>query len=330
MWHVLHLVVRPIEAALGFFCILTAIVLYPNEEGRIQSKFEDFWIIMDDFKNLALSKHIAFLTRIAELETRILDRIFGSKLFSPQTVGVSLAVSLMAFAVYGMYDNVTNGVEGDSDYIFVAIYFFLALSLGIACIRIRRQRVVRIVVAVVLLILLLAPLLVLMDPQSNSEEVWTDAFMIYGVMLIGFICDILFAVATRQLVRFLQHFRQTFGIIFILLLNLFLAILLVCPLYIFRNLDVSYGNPTASVLYFAALSNAPDMLLALVFEILAVTLLVHRLLWPLLTRTLFKMADIGTKGRRAILTAVGFALLAAGLSGRVPELVQKLVETLRG
>ncbi len=68
----------------------------------------------------------------------------------------------------------------------------------------------------------------------------------------------------------------------------------------------------------------------MLFVLLALVLLIHRAIWPLLTRTLFRMADIGTKGRRAILTTVGLALLAAGISGKVPELVQKLIEKLGG
>jgi hypothetical protein len=51
-------------------------------------------------------------------------------------------------------------------------------------------------------------------------------------------------------------------------------------------------------------SNMFDIVLALLFVLLAVMLLIHRLLWPLLTRTLFRMQDIGTKGRRAILATI--------------------------
>jgi hypothetical protein len=57
MWHVLHLIARPIEALLGVFCVLTAIVLYPDEEGKLQSRFEDFWVSVDDYKLAALSQH---------------------------------------------------------------------------------------------------------------------------------------------------------------------------------------------------------------------------------------------------------------------------------
>jgi hypothetical protein len=37
MWHLLHLIARPIEALLGVFCALSAIMLYPGEEGKRES-----------------------------------------------------------------------------------------------------------------------------------------------------------------------------------------------------------------------------------------------------------------------------------------------------
>jgi hypothetical protein len=62
-----------------------------------------------------------------------------------------------------------------------------------------------------------------------------------------------------------------------------------------------------------------------------VLLLIHRLLWPLLTRTLFRRADIGTKGRQAILTAVGLALFGASVfGGRFPDLLKDLVKIFGG
>jgi hypothetical protein len=102
MWHILHLIARPIEALVVVFCVLSAIVLYPNEEVKIQSKFEDFWIRVDDFQNLALTRHAAFMTGIAKLETRFLDRVFGNRLISIRALGVSFCFSLGTIALTAM------------------------------------------------------------------------------------------------------------------------------------------------------------------------------------------------------------------------------------
>ena len=67
MWLMVHLIARPIELLLGVFCVLSAIVLYPDEEGKLQKQFEDFWICVDDYRQLALSWHAAFMTLRASL-----------------------------------------------------------------------------------------------------------------------------------------------------------------------------------------------------------------------------------------------------------------------
>lgn len=56
-------------------------------------------------------------------------------------------------------------------------------------------------------------------------------------------------------------------------------------------------------------TNFFNVAFAFLFVLLALLLLLHRLVWPLLTRTLFRMADIGTTGRRAFFAAmVGIAV----------------------
>ncbi len=57
----------------------------------------------------------------------------------------------------------------------------------------------------------------------------------------------------------------------------------------------------------------------------------HRVLWPLLSRPLFRMQDIGTKGRRAILTAVGLSLLTGSFfGGKVPEWLKEILKGFSG
>ena len=102
MWHALHLVVRPIEALLGLFCVVTATFLYPGEDGKIQSQLEDVWVQVDDFRDIPVSKHAAFMARVARLETIVLEFMFGNRLFSEQAVVVSLSISFVC-AIYVGY-----------------------------------------------------------------------------------------------------------------------------------------------------------------------------------------------------------------------------------
>src|SRR5882724_2234547 len=99
MWHLLHLIAAPVEFLLGAFCLATAILLYPGEDGKIQSKLEDFWVHVDDTQHRALSRATRFMTAIARFETRVLDSVFGSKLISWRSIGVSVCFSLSVTVV---------------------------------------------------------------------------------------------------------------------------------------------------------------------------------------------------------------------------------------
>ena len=116
------------------------------------------------------------------------------------------------------------------------------------------------------------------------------------------------------------------------IVNLFLAVFFVSPLLFGVNIKPidDLRDQVLVTVSLIAVSNIVDAAIALFYVLLALLLLIHRAVWPLLSRTLFRITDIGTKGRRAILTTVGLALLAAGVTGKVPELLQKLIEKLAG
>lgn len=321
MWHVVHLIARPIEALLGLFCLLTAILLYPDQEGMIQSKFEDFWIRVHDYQKLALSKHAAFITQIAKLETEFLDRIFGQRIVSVQAVVVSSCCSLLSFVVC-VSPLIESAYVGEPDPKWPTWFAGLSagsLIAGSACIFLPKSRRARATLVILGLLVVVGATL------AYSHELGPTAFPVVVVLLtFGFGCDVVYVAVTRRLIRWAGEMTQSLRVVAVIALNLFLAAILIGPVFI-----KPIFNPENSIInIFAVLSttNLFDGLLASLFGVLAAILLIHRALWPLLTRTLFRMADIGTKGRRAILTTVGLALLAAGISGKVPELVQKLIE----
>jgi hypothetical protein len=128
---------------------------------------------------------------------------------------------------------------------------------------------------------------------------------------------------TRAVLRRTSGSVSFVKIVLALVSTLAVALLLMGPLFIAHRLHPS----VAAISYLLGASNFFDVGLALFFGFLVSILLVHRALWPLLTRTLFRMQDIGTKGRRGILMSVGLALLGwsgVHLTGLVKEMVKIL------
>jgi hypothetical protein len=171
------------------------------------------------------------------------------------------------------------------------------------------------------------------DP-SDSDSLAVGLNNITAMFVGGFISDIAFIVVMRRLLRFAGQMTRTLRVVAAAALAILAAGCLMGPLFLLLHAAASGQTDPGRVLSLGAvisLADTFDAILALLFLILALLLLIHRAVWPILIRTLFRMQDIGTKGRRAILTAVGVALLGSSVFGeKVPELLKDLIKILGG
>ena len=323
VWHLLHLIASSIGFLLGAFFLLTAIILYPNEEGKIQSALENFWIRVDDYQALPLSRHAALMTGVAKLETRFLDGVFGRKLISGQALGVSVLFAVITVLI------TLFAPTSDNNFVLVAaVIGIFAVPIFAVNLFMRLPRSVRkTLLAAVLIILVISFLLGL--STTLGVLVYSGELEEIGIVALGgFACDVAFVAMTRRLLRWSVEMTSSLRVLASVVLSFLAAIILVCPLVLYGYVrEDSPLQNTAQMLALVAFTNLFDCVLAVLFVFLAVLLLIHRAVWPLLTRTLFRMQDIGTKGRRAILTAVGLYLM--GASGwKVPGLFKQLVEAL--
>src|SRR6266700_6033802 len=95
-------------ALLGSGVLLT-LFLREDEEGRIQNRLEELWIRIDDAQSAALSRQAAFVAEIARVVTRILDRIFGERLFSAHAASVSAFYGLASSILFSLFLKFING-----------------------------------------------------------------------------------------------------------------------------------------------------------------------------------------------------------------------------
>src|SRR6266404_2675641 len=66
---------------------------YETEDGRIQNLLEEWWIKVDDYKKQAISEHTAFIKALASLVTNIFVKVFGTRIYSVESLGVSICYS---------------------------------------------------------------------------------------------------------------------------------------------------------------------------------------------------------------------------------------------
>src|ERR1700745_1792108 len=307
--------VRIASAAAGLFLILMSSILYEKEEGTIQNKLEEWWVVLSDTESRAVNKHAAFMSGVANLGGRLFDRLFGEKLFSLRSVAVSACFSLASLGLV-----CTPGLSGW----LIEIPSFLYIT-------------------VIALLLVMGVLPSVLGPG------WPKKLWLLGVVVLTFICfvgmdvvnwfdvpswfetegdstaevfyylifvvvtvasDSLFIAATRWLLRISSKFNSRTKILGLMVGNVSLACLLVIvPVSlawgvrsvgkIVRSHDivsavnyyVAADNPNQSFLASVAASNVLDGLVACTFFILLSVLLIHRLVWPTIQRPVYALAS---------------------------------------
>jgi len=325
-WHFAHLFVRILEALVGLFCLVTSILLYPDQEGRIQSQFEQLWVRADDYQKLALSRHAAFMTQVAQLEARFLDNIFGQKLISGQALAFSFCCSFVNLYIAALW-----GAKWSDWPRAIEVFFGMlvpSLIIGGAYTFFRKDRVARrfiVIGALVFMTVFVAGYF--SDPLADMGP-WFSI-----IVLSGFACDVAFVALTRRLLRWAGGMNSTLPVASMAVLDLLLALILISPLIMVaeRRIPLETIGDELGMLCSVAITNLFDVTLSCFFFFLLSLLLIHRAIWPILTRTLFRMQDIGTKGRRAILAATGISLLGMSLFGeKPPDSLKDLLKSLTG
>jgi hypothetical protein len=359
MWQVIHFSLRVLAVIAGLFCLLTASLAYPGEEGQMQTIFEDLWTKIDDRQKAALSLHTGFMQQVAKLLSRGFDLLFGQSLFSVRCLGVSISYSIastpLALILFTLFAPPFDKQISFSSEDLSVLTIFGCISIGylfIGTIPVLFPNF-RFIKTWLLFILASACVLWVLGfarPALSLSQMLTNLAS-EGLLAIGagFGSDVLFIAATRKYLRWAGEMKQSYKIVSLVFLDCIFGVGLVIGPFIWAlgtdlgemsraflagvaggsSAPEPFFHPADVVMYISA-SNAIDFLVASVFVLLAVLLLVHRVLWPLLNRSIFRFQEVGIKGRRAILVSVGLLLLGVGTGDKLVEHVKKISELFKG
>jgi hypothetical protein len=334
----------------GVILILMSSLLYETEEGAIQNRLEQWWIVLVDAEPRAVDRHAAFVANVAALGSHLFDRLFGSKLFSVRSLGVSACFSLASLGVV-----CSPGLSGWLIYLpsyLYALVVILLLLMGVlpAVAGPRWPRKSWLVgVAILTLIAFLG-----MDtvdwfnvPVYEGSPSPVEAVYYLGFVIVTIASDSLFIVVTRWLLRTSSRLNSKLTIIGLMLGNVSLAGLLVLlPVLaawgfkgvsaiiqshdIVRAVNYYVGFSTARQCFLATLaaSNTLDGIVACTFFIVLFVLLVHRLIWPTIQRPVYALASWGIVRRRKLFFVAGLGLI--GVGGLPESAVEHLRKFLQG
>jgi hypothetical protein len=286
--------VRILAGGAGLLCLALGFLLYENEEGKIQSTLENFWVSLDDQQRLALSRHRAFLRKAALLTGLALDRVFGERLIGVQSIGVSLC--LFAAALFWVSEWAWALFSGSlGKQIYTPLFLLAAFLPSIA----RRLRHITLGIG-------LASYFPLMSQLTGESFDLADSFRpdLMGYFLLHFYLPalasaVLFLALARQIVRLFAGAKYKSALAY--------SISLFALLLVGLCVDFAVMGLYAPSVF---LGNLALLFVPLTFSLLVLSLLVHKLAWPLPVRAMYALQRYQIVRRKTLMRTAGLSLVS--------------------
>jgi hypothetical protein len=330
---VLALKISAVAGALA--CFYAALLLYPDEQGRIQNKLEDWWIGLADAQQAALSRAAFFMRSVATFATKTLDLVFGDRAISFQSLTVSFFGVVAIVSFLGL---VGQGME--------PTYLGLTFVCGFLVFLCRRYYFVRVAATVLLIVFVAVGAHSLVsEPSSDQPDVgsfFLETLLILLPACLATVSNVIVLVFTRYFLRRCLQATNGFECISLLVITFCLGGLLFgIPLYFMHQNSiglatmphdlaglVDFGFALLGLALFGGLlfCNVLSGAFVLVLFLIALLLSLHRLLWPLANRILYAIAP--SKVRKGLLVAAGSTLMGMAFGNGLPEVMKGIVHSL--
>ena len=336
---------RAVAAILGMLVVCLASLTYEDEEGRFQNKLEDWWITLDERRAASLSWAASFIQAVARLTGSCLDRLFSKRLFSLRAVAVSIILSVASFYLtisiiiathivsLAKVHNPPSAISALVSFLqFSAFAMIPALSESpLLPWKSWLPKLLRFYWWALFAWVALqnsAFLLHLFVSASNGPKVGARVtsflLLVFGISLLF---DISYIAFTRWILRRVSNTDRLTRIMLAIIFQVTsLAIILVCPFYLGVKL-VPYSQVLAIAMIVSYAFNSIDVIAALAALMIAMLMLMHRLIWPLIQRPIYAIQRMTLINRKGWLWSAGVALLTFAVMG-VPEWMRTLLERL--
>jgi hypothetical protein len=341
--HMLQTVSRLAAALCGASALYAAFFLYEDAKGNVQNRLEDWWIQLEESRTVAFSAQATFMQRVARTGTHFLDELFGERLLSVRAAGVSVCCSIVSMVIFDLIMGGTSKPSGGRlsplnmhrdphALVWPYIICFGIMAAYVALLFLLRRSTNRLALWLALIVtFILAPLPWLNATLTNEDTLIEVSEFIYPLILISIAFDLGFIVATRVALRWCSDSMKVWKIAGIISLNLAIALLLFLGPYSLRPYAVvTFEDVRIAVYGTIASMNIIDALIAVIFLLIMTGVLVHRLLWPLINRTVYALQALGIARRSLLLGSCGSALLIYAIWGNTEALSKIFVAFGRG
>jgi hypothetical protein len=309
------LIVNKTLQIFAFFFLIAGFLLYETTEKRIEDALVRWWVRLDDAKSTAVSKTTAFMRGIAQIVGAGCDLLFGEKILSARSMGISLGVSLYftggSFFLFGAAADFKNHLVGKPsgsvawDLVLCLAFVFAGISPAFI-----RYRWYLPLWTILILIngrfFFYLGYVILVSKGVRLAARYME--VLAALLMVSYLCDVLYVSMTRWILRVVQRWHST-GIVLMCVSNIMLGIFFIfAPILIAAKfMYISYVPITIAI--FSPAVNSIDIVAAFVGVALALFMLIHRFIfWPLILRPLYGIARLEIGKRRALLWGIGVCL----------------------
>jgi hypothetical protein len=343
------LVARVLAFAVGVLAFYLAFFLYEDEDGVWQSRIDNFWVAVDERARVVDSVTTALFNKIGQTLKGVFDGAFGKKLLSIRAFAISANLSLAAgylsmdaeeFVIparlrhfsyplinghpspwsemeSGFYVEPTSAILG-------ALVF---LSLAYLAYKFNRKS------AIFISLLPVTTLLLAMVASLASDIIFSisgnkrGGIWIYRryfevqpmVLLVSFLSDYLAIILLRKLFASISHTISTLRILAtVTALCVFAGAIWVVPTLLGIWLSRHFPQILTESFQWSFLEllplNSMTAILCLLPALVLVVVLLHKLLWPTLSRLIYPLCRFAIVTNRKVLVTVGTICFTVGLN----------------
>jgi hypothetical protein len=325
MYHALIVASRVVAGIVGAVAFYLAFFLYEDEEGVWQNRIENLWIAVHERARVTNSTSIALLNKTGEFFNKVVKRIFGERSFSIRAIAASISFANVGVFLRFLYVTLRHHPEHDDSLFGILIFtasataFWLVISLLPLFTRKRWATVVSNVIAISLFVNA-AVLTLLWIPNVHENPGGGMYATLTAALILSTVSNLLVIVAVRsiysRLASSLSVVRMGVSILALIVIALFLV---EGPKWI--EPDPRDLNSLRVMPYFRDLCgknleglNISTTMLCAAPLFMLIIILLHKIVWPLLSRFIYPIASRKLIRNRGVLISVGTVCVTFALN----------------
>lgn len=306
---------KAISVLSGLVLLYGAIFLYQDERLKIQNRLEEWWFQIDELRGTGLARSAALTRVIALRSSAIFSVLVGRRYLAIESLAACIAFALLSYVIYYIAFFATLALwswrelaEAFDRYrpVYVRGFVGMIISAGIASLHFfgtKRYPQWSRYISLATIMLTIGAVSLLPHPL---------------IVLTVFSISVCLACVCISLIRAMLSWAESTNssarLAVVALSNSVIAFgVFVTPLVASQVVYSTGGSYVfARILGWTAMTNLLLALIAATFVFLLAIAVVHRLIWPLLSRVLYPLANDRVVFKRKTMATIGVALVGIG------------------